>query len=349
MKVVWLGWHQLKDALAALPGVQVAFASVPKAPQDRPWTWVDAETLAVETWGAGTRPDLFVYADQSLPPPVVGVESFPCATLFFCVDSHIHSWYPAWARGFDLCTVSLKDHLPVFAAYGRDAQTAWMPPTPKPLDLPPETPLPDAKRRWDLLFVGHVDPATTPVRQRFLSDLKTAFPGLHVTQGAYRELFPQARLVLNIAERGDLNFRVFEALACGACLLTPEVGHGFTDLFTPGEHLFSYPPDDIPALTALARELLADPVRREEVARAGCELVQRKHSVAARAAQLLAWIAEHDLAALATMRLARAAMLRKQLRLVYLHWAEALSGTEQARAYLRAYGRSDLPSHPPSG
>ena len=89
----------------------------------------------------------------------------------------------------------------------------------------------------------------------------------------YRELFARARLVLNYAERGDLNFRVFEALACRACLLTPWVRHGLDDLFDNGRHLFVYDPNDMDGLAKLVQGLLDNPARRERVAEAGWRLV----------------------------------------------------------------------------
>jgi spore maturation protein CgeB len=143
-------------------------------------------------------------------------------------------------------------------------------------------------------------------------------------------------VVLNIAERGDLNFRVFEALACGACLLTPEVGHGQSLLFTDGEHLATYPRGDMDRLVAAACELLDDDEKREAMGRAGCAEIDARHR------------AEHRATALAQAmdtlppdtvddRLSRAAAIRaKYLRVVYLHWAEAVENPDLRAKYLTA-------------
>jgi len=324
MRIAWIGWHKLLGSFKTAPGVDLLYI---KPPVDRPpMTWADV--LA----HAGSAPDLLVYADVSMSPPLLGLESFPCPTLFLCTDSHIHRWYPMYAQAFDLCAVSLKDHLPRFRLRLPQDRTIWLPPTPNPGDAPAQ-----GEKDWDLLFVGNVNPETMPGRHAFLAELAELLPGLHITRGAYRELYPRARLVLNIAERGDLNFRVFEALGCGACLLTPAIGHGQADLFRHGIELFTYPGGDAPALVRLVSRLLADEPLCKRVAAAGLAAVDARHRPEHRAHQLLDWLSGFDLPALAAGRLAQARAIHEHfLRPIFLHWAEGTDSTGLSRVFLQA-------------
>jgi hypothetical protein len=325
-RLAWIGWPYFAQGL---PAGEYAYRHIPLGPTEV-LTWADI------THRFGGIPDLVLYADCSQPPPLLDVESYPCPTVFCCIDSHIHSWYPAWAQAFDLCTVSLRDHLSRFQGRLGPERLLWLPPMARA--LPEEQAfVPEADKAFDLLFVGKVDPATTPGRVRFLDALGAVFPGLAVRQGNFRTLFPQARLVLNVAEGGDLNFRVFEALACGACLLTPAVGHGQETLLRHGEHLFVYPAEDAAALRKLAEGLLADPERRAAVARRGYEAVRRLHGPLQRGRTFADWLTGQPLARLVTERLAQRRAIRQDaLRLLYLHWAEALSGDLRAVSYLKA-------------
>lgn len=283
---------------------------------------------------AGKEVDYVFYADRSFPPPFLNVESFPAITVFHAIDTHIHSWYPHYAQGFDLTLVSLKDHMPLFLNKRLDkAQVVWFPPMPMDQDKPDWT----AEKEWDLLFVGKVDKDLTPVRYDFLNRVEKMFPGLEVRQGKYAQMFPKARLVLNIAERNDLNFRVFEALACGSCLLTPEIGNGQPELFQDKVHFFTYPPDDAGALVALAGDLLNRPEEMEKVARAGEAEVNSSHRMRNRAQTLAHALHDLPMARLRDQRLNRSRQILKQYtRLVYLHWAEVLKDHPHGRLYLKA-------------
>jgi len=280
----------------------------------------------------GTKPYAVVYADRSIAPPLAGVENYPCLTIFHCIDTHIHSWYPLYAQGFDICLVSLKDHLDRFSPRLQESRLLWFPPIVMDVDQPVEM-----EKEWDLLFVGKVDPVLTPERMKFLDKVSHKISGLHVTQGAYRNLFPKARVVLNIAERGDLNFRVFEALACGSCLLTPRIENGLFDLFEDGVHLLAYEPNNAEDLVEKLNTLLADKELRERIARQGNELIESKHRIIHRAQTLHNVISEMDVEAAIKNRIAAAPQLRRNfLKSLYLHWAEEVGITKFQKIYLEA-------------
>ncbi len=332
LKICWIGVPYFSSALKDL-GVELLPlpARFPKF-----WTWEEI------VQALGTAPDLLVLGDLSLPPFLPGIESFPCLTAFYCVDSHIHSWHPLYAQAFDLCLVSLRDHIPWFLGQGSDpARVLWSPPYSPDQDGPGPGP-----KEFDLLFNGTVDPVTTPGRKAFLDILASRLPGLVVRKGPYRDYFHRAKLVLNIAEAADLNFRVFEALGCGACLLTPAVGHGQDELFTDGQDLFLYQPGDVEGLCAHVARLLADPALREQVGAAGLDRVQAGHKARHRAIRFLEWVGGFTARGLVAARCASASAIHQTvLRPLYLHWSEALADNPAAaRAYLTAAGPRRRPS-----
>src|SRR2546427_608945 len=98
-------------------------------------------------------------------------------------------------------------------------------------------------------------------------------------------LFASSKIVLNESILGDLNFRVFEAMACGALLLTERIENGLVDLFAPGEELAVYGPDD---LVAQVEQHLGDDAARTRIAARGAALVRERHTLGVRMGELAA-------------------------------------------------------------
>lgn len=320
-RLVWIGSPFFSDALRAA-GWEV-FAH-------------DFQDVAVFGWDdlvamAGWEPDVVVVADKSRPPFVLGVENFPCHTVLYCVDTHIHSWYPYYAQAFDACMVSLRDHIITFTERRLPDQHLWWSPAyARDTDQPQE-----AEKQWDCLFVGTVSRSKTPRRYTFLNKLAKRMP-LHVTQGAYRELYPRARVVLNYCELGDLNFRVFEALGCGACLLTPHVEHGFGQMFRKNVDLGIYKPDDVDDVVAQTLALLESASTRQSMAANGLATINAAHRACHRAQTFTERVRALP-ADLPAKRCAEAGAIRKQwLRMVYLLFAEHLDQPLLREAYCKA-------------
>lgn len=297
---------------------------------DRVFGWEDLVRLA------GFTPDVLVVADKSRPPFVLGVENFPCLTVFYSVDSHIHTWHPFYAQAFDACIVSLRDHLSLFSGPFLDKDRLWWSP---PFAWEEDQPDPEAQAIWDCLFVGTVS-ENMPLRSEFLRALGGQLPGLHITRGPYRQLFSQGRVLLNHCEHGDLNFRVFEALGCGGCLVTPRVGHGFAELFVDGEHLVGYAPNDVGDALFRIKFLLEHPEVAAHIRAAGLAEVNARHRASHRAHAFTdhlcdLWSCGYE--CLVPQRLVRSeAVLEQCLRLLYLHWADECGNPDIRRAYLAA-------------
>lgn len=320
-RLVWIGSPFFSHALEAC-GWDVRLHNFEDA---RILAWEDIAALA------DGEPDAVVVADKSRPPFVLGQENFPCPTVFYAVDTHIHSWLPFYAQSFDLCLVSLRDHRKRFLNQRLpDEQVIWSPPYARSDKQPGAMP-----HVWPCLFVGSVN-SSTPKRAQFIEAFQAEIPDLHVTRGAYETLYPQADVVLNISERGDLNFRVFEALGCGACLVTPHVGHGLDELFTDGRHLALYSELDAGEACTVVRGLLADPERRARMATEGLAEVNAKHRDIHRAEALTAVLRGLPNDTVQARR-ATAPFIRKTwLKAMYLLFAESIPYPRLRKAYLDA-------------
>jgi hypothetical protein len=219
--------------------------------------------------------------------------------------------------------VSLQGDVERFGAELSPRRVLWLPPFAEDRYQPRPGAEEADGEDFDLLFVGTVDPETTPQRFDFLKRLEGAFPGLAVRRGDFTRLLPRARVALNIAERGDLNFRVFEALACGACLLTPRIKNGQDELFEDGVDFATYEADNEADCAAKARALLADDTLRQAHGRAGFARVDAAHRPRHRAQALAALLRQGFDEGLAARRLANPDRARiSALRLLFLHWAD---------------------------
>jgi spore maturation protein CgeB len=166
-------------------------------------------------------------------------------------------------------------------------------------------------------FVGTLRPRNIPQRIVFLEQFRALHP-LFMKEGAYQPVFARASIVLNQTAAGEVNFRCFESMACGAALLTEESLHGLTDLFTPGVHILPpYRRGDAAGAAAIARDWLARPDDLLRVAQAGRDLVRARHTDKERAAYLADLLEQAVAASAHVQRLRDLGRRRKLLSTAY--------------------------------
>lgn len=145
-------------------------------------------------------------------------------------------------------------------------------------------PYADVVRDIPIGFCGFI---RHPPRVNFISTLSAAFPTTFhpYFDGLFFEnlarYYSTCQIVVNDGQWTEVAMRVFEATACGACLVTKRVP-GIEDLFEEDVEVVFY--DEQSEMIEKVRELLAHPVRRVRIARAGMERVRRDHTYAHRAA-----------------------------------------------------------------
>src|SRR5262249_35575250 len=132
-------------------------------------------------------------------------------------------------------------------------------------------------KRFDVCFVGNLFPGP---RAELVGLLQRHYPDSFVGRCYFEEMartYSQSRAAFNCSIRNDVNMRVFEAVACGALLLTNDLrDNGQGELFRDGVHL---------APSASAEELLdklafylSRGEARERVAAAGREEAAARHT-----------------------------------------------------------------------
>lgn len=259
----------------------------------------------------GMAPDLVFWCDACQIPWVFGLETLPAVVIGYSVDQYMHPWHVPYSMAFDAVCVAQRDYLPLFEESPHCRPVKWLPLFCDPSrdrdqGLPRDVPV---------SFVGTLDGRVNSARKPFLQAFRTKAP-LFMTTGAYAPIFGRSRLVLNQSAAGELNFRVFQAMACGAALLTEAVDNGLETLFTPDVELLTYRRGDPEDAARAALAALSDP-GLEAIARAGREKTLSRHTVSARARTILALATRLAAQGAPAKRLHALSGVRRQLRKAY--------------------------------
>ena len=291
MNLLVMGGFFLAEALEAL-GHRVVQGEKFLPPGARE---VDAAAV-LSLLPAGDRPDLILVVERLGPRRLpLNLEKIKIPRAFYALDPHLNLyWHQKYASSFDLVFTTQRSSLSALRHRGRPVY--WLPWAVN-LNAIYDHRLP---RRFDIAFVGRLDPRLRRKRHLILETLKSRFPVQirgdcpenQVDQGELGRIYSQARMVVNESIQGEVNLRVFEALAAGALLLTEDVGANLSGLFTPGKHLITFGPED---LLDKAAYYLAREEERQAVARQGQEEVWARHDTLARARQFLEFLGEKDL------------------------------------------------------
>jgi glycosyltransferase involved in cell wall biosynthesis len=89
-------------------------------------------------------------------------------------------------------------------------------------------------------------------------------------------VYGQSKIVFNASINGDVNMRVFEAMAAGALLVTDRVGNGLSDLFEEDTHYIGY--STISEALEKIGYFLDKSEERENIAHAGQQAVLEHHT-----------------------------------------------------------------------
>ena len=230
------------------------------------------------------EPDCIIAHDESAPLLFTGFENLDIPTVFYSVDTHHHAdIHQHTAKLFDITYVAQCDYVAAFKDSNCDVR--WMPLWASRYLEPSE------EKKYGAVFVGTLNKKLNPDRVEFFDELQKLAPVL-VQTGDWGEIFPYSEIVINQTVKGDLNFRVFEAMMTGALLLTEQSENGLTELFNPGEHLVTYKKGDAVEAAEKIKYYLEHKEECRTIAKAGRDEIIKNHTEDERAARVLQDILE---------------------------------------------------------
>lgn len=261
-------------------GHEVYYIGLPSA--SRPGYLPHQDLTDLITIGGLPQPDLVVFIDSPGGFFPKGLEKLPCPTACYLIDVHqgfdLRAQY-AYFFDFIFCAQkSYVDHLKKLKLNN----VFWL-----PLACDPEI---HGKRELPKIYdIGFVGNWRFPRRLRLLTLLAH-----HFTLNDFRRVYPkeqiatiysQSKLVFNCSVNGDLNMRIFEALASGSMLITDRIDNGLDELFKDGVHLVTYQDED--SLLEQVKYYLEHEAERESIAMAGMQLVLAHHTYSNRVQTIL--------------------------------------------------------------
>lgn len=277
--------------------------------------------------------DLFIVVD----PWLYGTRDLPrldCPSALILIDVHFALPVRAqFAKFFDHVFVAQRDYVRCIS-HGHDS-VQWLP-------LAGDVGVhfvPNLPRDLDLGFVGKIgEPGTDRhlVLSRVLSHYNTNALDRRYTPWEMGELYSRAKIVFNKSIGGDVNMRVFEALASGALLVTDRIGNGLDELFTEGLHYVGY--DSVDEAIIQIDHYLSNGDARLRIAHAGQALLRNKHTYDARLERILAVVQSSSDARFAPVRRASPG----QVRLWQAQWARLRGTSAWEAAALIAEGLSPV-------
>ncbi len=271
-------------------------------------------------------PDFILLGDDSTQPAVLGLESLAVPLVWYAIDSHLHAnWHQYYASVFDVIFVAQKDWERLYRVDADRQTVSWQPLFCRAQD--------DHRlglvRDIPLSFIGTLNPAWNPRRVKLIQDIQARYP-IVIESGPYLKTFNRSMMVLNQSAAGDLNFRTFQAMACGTFLLTERVGNGFDELFQDGLHCASYDAGNVDQVIELVEYYRRHPCQREAVAERGYQAVMAAHTSMHRAEVIVNAVATGNVSD---------AIAKRRSRQLQIQWCLASVYESSARKCLQAAQR----------
>ena len=324
MNILLLGLSALKDGFQEL-GHDVLTCDT----DNTGYVWIHEFPVVIDRLlqqlPEGWAPELVLLTDESTHPLFLGLERLDVPVCWYAIDSHLHhSWHQAYAAVFDIIFVAQRDYT---HSYVRDQSrqiASWL-----PLFCPHVPIFNDAvSRNYDLSFVGSLNPTLNPARYQFLEELQQAYP-VNVMTGQYLSVFTQSKMILNQCVDNDVNFRTFEAMACGGLLVMEHVGNGLEDLFQDQSHCVLYEKGNVKEVVRIAQYYMSHREEREEIASRGRAEVLSKHTGVRRVEAIMEMVSSIDWRTVLQQRRARQGEIQYLLAPVYDYVASCYEHASQ--------------------
>lgn len=326
--------HQVTFISPPNLGLEVTRGNIPKP------GYAHGTALADLLYSVEGPIDLFWYVEQDGFIPL-GMEDAPFPSV--CILNDMHRGQEErvkLARFFDYVFCQQVNYLGAFREHPPE-NVIWLPYACDTAFFYPH----DVLRDLDIGFIGQT---RTVERRDVISELAKKYrmnEQRYYLMDEIPGIYSRARIVVNLPIRDDLNMRFFEAMSCGAMLMTRRDNTGQEKLFQEGQHYEAF--GTTQELFEKVEYYLNHEDERAAIALRGCEIVQQKHRMDLRT-QTIVDTVQSGAKLAAPIRLMRPAERDRQYAWLFEYF-KSTEGGLIAMNYARMAGRAWWPLLIPAG